>query len=334
MLPPPQAVVDVLATFVHNAVKATTVAATKHIMTTTEPQENAGKVATQSAIKLEGDSEKILPPALKKGNREALSDLYFDKNVQNESKDYAFKIYTRVNAKKYTTFKNVSFQHSVFDACYFNNCVFNTCDFTGCRFIGCNFHQSTFSGCNFEYAIFERSQLSDDILESEAPREENLKMRFARSLRMNFQQIGDAKAVNKAISLELNATSNYLRKSWSSGESYYREKYANWKRVPQFFKWIEFTALDFIWGNGENTLKLLRTILLIHLLIAGFDCYYFRNWWDLKDFFNSLRASPGVFFGIESLHPYPTWVSALIAAARLIGFAFLTAILVKRFGRR
>jgi uncharacterized protein YjbI with pentapeptide repeats len=301
-------------------------------MTTNEPREDAEKVGDQST-KLESGAEKNLPPALEKGNTKPFADLYFKQSVENESKDYALKIYTRVNARK-QTFKNVSFKQSFFDACYFNNCTFNTCDFTGCRFIGCNFHQSSFSGCNFEYAIFERSQFSDDILESEAPREENLKMRFARSLRMNFQQIGDARAVNKAISLELNATSSYLRKSWSSSEAYYREKYANWKRVPQFFKWCEFAALDFIWGNGENTLKLIRTILLINLLIAGFDTYYFGNWWDLKDFFTSLSASPGIFFGIASVHAYPTWVLASIAAARLISFAFLTAILVKRFGRR
>lgn len=302
-------------------------------MTTSEPCGNPEKIVDKFSVKLENDPEKSMPPALKKGNRESLGDLYFEQNVENEAKDYAFKIYTRVNARK-KAFKNVSFQHGVFDACYFNNCVFNTCDFTGCRFIGCNFHQSSFSGCNFEYAIFERSQIGDDILESEAPRAENLKMRFARSLRMNFQQIGDAKAVNKAISLELDATSSYLRKSWSSSETYYREKYANWKRVPQFFKWFEFKALDFVWGNGENTLKLIRTILLMHLLIAGFDVYYFGSWWNLKNFFASLSASPGIFFGIASLHAYPTWVSAAIVAGRLISFAFLTAILVKRFGRR
>jgi hypothetical protein len=151
---------------------------------------------------------------------------------------------------------------------------------------------------------------------------------------MNFQQIGDARAVNKAISLELDATAIYLKKSWSSKENYYRKKYAGWKKIPQFFKWLDFKALDFIWGNGENTLKLLRTILLIHLLIAGFDTYYFGNLWNLRDFLVSLSASPGIFFGVASLHQYPIWIVAVIAASRLISFAFLTAILVKRFGRR
>lgn len=271
--------------------------------------------------------------ALKKGNREVITDLYVSVNVENEPKDYAFKVYVRLNAKK-MTLKNVSFQHSVFDACYFNNCVFDTCDFTGCRFIGCNLHLSAFSGCKFEYAVFERCQIDDDILEREAPREENLKLRFARSLRMNFQQIGDAKAVNRAISQELEATSSYLKKSWASSETYYRNKYPGWKKLPQFIKWLEFRTLDAIWGNGENTLKLLRSILVVHVLIALFDTYNFANPWDLKAYLTSFIASPGVFFGIATPNPYPIWFSSVIAATRLVGFAFLTAILVKRFGRR
>mgnify|MGYP003384540950 CR=1 FL=1 len=278
-------------------------------------------------------TSKYPPAALRQGNRVALTDLYVHENVENEPLDYALKIYTRLNAKG-KTFKNISFKHCVFDSCYFNSCVFNTCDFTGCRFIGCNFQHSAFTGCNFSYVIFERCQISDDILENEAPREENLKMRFARSLRMNFQQIGDAKAVNKAISVELEATSIYLKKSWSSKESYYKNKYPGIKKISQFLKWVEFKILDTIWGNGENTWKLLRAIIAIHLLISLYDTLYFGNALDLKVYFASLMASPGIFFGITIPKNYPVWIVSIIACTRLIGVAFLTAILVKRFGRR
>lgn len=298
--------------------------------------ENAHTVCSADAAATNKDTTGALRKpreALLPGNREVITDLYVSKKVENEPRDYAFKIYVRLTAKK-QSFKNVSFQHSFFEACYLNNCVFDSCDFTGCRFIGCNLHQSAFSGCKFKYAVFERSQIDDDILEREAPREENLKMRFARSLRMNFQQIGDAKAVNRAISLELAATARYLKNSWSSSETYYRDKYPGWKKVPQFIKWIEFRTLDAIWGNGESTLKLLRTIVVIHLLIAIYDTYQFGNPWDLRQYLESLAASPGVFFGIERPHKYSIWFSSIIAATRLIGFAFLTAILVKRFGRR
>ncbi|ECH0862859.1 pentapeptide repeat-containing protein [Salmonella enterica subsp. enterica] len=272
-------------------------------------------------------------PALLIGNREVITDRYVSTKISNQPENYKYKIYIRLNAIK-QEFEKVSFLHCVFDTCYFNNCSFNSCNFTGCRFIGCNLHQSSFSGCTFDYAVFERCQIDDDILESEAPKQENLKMRFARSLRMNFQQVGDAKAVNKAISLELGATAAYLKKSWSSSESYYSKKFPGWKKVPQFFKWCEFKLLDFIWGNGESPLKLLRTIVLIHLFITIYDVIGFKDIWDIRNYMTSLLYSPGIFFGIENPHHYPVWITSLIAASRLIGFAFLTAILVKRFGRR
>lgn len=213
-------------------------------------------------------TEKTPRSALLPGNRQVLTDLYASENIQHEPREYAFKIYIRLNAKKQTVFQHVSFQHSIFDTCYFNRCVFNSCEFTGCRFI------------------------------------------------------------------ELDATATYLRKSWLSSETYYREKYPGWKKLRQFIKWMEFKTLDVIWGNGENTLKLLRTIIVIHILIAVYDTAQFGDAWNLRHYLASVAASPAVFFGIATPRHYPIWVISAIAAIRLIGFAFLTAILVKRFGRR
>jgi len=281
---------------------------------------------------LNGDGGK-LPPALLRGNREQLTDLYVSTDVTNEANSYAFKVYIRLNGKG-KRFTNVKFQHSIFDTCYLNSCVFDSCDFTGCRFVACNLHLSSFIGCTFDYATFERCQIEEDILDSDAPLRENLRMRFARTLRMNFQQVGDAKAVNKAISLELGATETYLKKSWSSPDSYYRRKYASWKRLHQFVRWLEFRILDTIWGNGENTLKLLRSIVAVHIVLAAYDTVVFGNLLSLADYWASLKASPGVFFGIAYSHTYPVWLTSSVAAIRLVAFAFLTAILVKRFGRR
>ena len=200
--------------------------------------------------------------SLKLGNRKVITDYYFDQNVAEQSSKYAQTIFIRLNARKKLRFEKVSFKQCVFDGCYVNNCSFDSCDFTGCRFIGSNFHQSSFVECKFDYATFERTQIDDDILISEAPREENLRMRFARSLRMNYSQIGDAKAVNAAITVELEAIETYLKKSWQLDETYYKIKYPGRKAVKQFFRWSHFKALDFIWGNGESVIKLLRSLLL------------------------------------------------------------------------
>lgn len=276
----------------------------------------------------------VLPPSVAKGNREVITDHYFKDDVREEPKAFAYKVFVRLNAKKKLAFTKVSFQHCVFDSCYINNCTFNSCDFTGARFIGSNFHQSSFAGCKFDYAIFERCHIDDDILEGEAPLPENLRMRFARTLRMNYQQIGDAKAVNRAISLELQATSIYLYKSWRSRESYFRRKYEGVRKVGQFFRWLEFWMLNFVWGNGESIIKLIRSIAILLVAIALYDTTSHGDHESLLAYWTSLKAAPPVFLGVVAPNHYPATVLSAIAACRFISVALLTALLVKRFGRR
>ena len=284
----------------------------------------------------------VLPPpapglvkndSLKRGNREVITDFYVSKNVAAEPSEFAYKVFVRLNAKK-IRFEKVAFKHCIFDGCYLNNCVFDSCDFTGCRFISSNFHQSSFSGCDFEYATFERCQIDDDILENEAPRPENLRMRFARSLRMNYQQIGDAKAVNKAISLELEATSTYLYKSWRSRETYYKKKYPGIKVFSQFIRWLEFWILDFVWGNGESIFKLMRTLAFTVIAIAIYDTSSFGNMLNIADYWESLKLASGAFLGVVAPKTYPLEILSFITATRYVGVALLTALLVKRFGQR
>jgi hypothetical protein len=113
-------------------------------------------------------------------------------------------------------FKNVSFRYSTFDACYIRNCRFEKCNFTGVRFVGSNLIGTRFESCNFEYAAFERTVVDIGLLRDNAPGHENLELRFARSLRVNFQQLGDAVSANEAIRAELSATRVHLKKAWSS----------------------------------------------------------------------------------------------------------------------
>ncbi len=269
---------------------------------------------------------------LKKGNREVVTDFYIATHVNSEK--FPYRVFIRLNAKE-VKFTKVSFQHCIFEGCYFNRCVFDSCDFTGCRFVGSNLHLSSFTGCKFAYATFERTHLEDDILLSEAPREENLRMRFARSLRMNYQQIGDAKAVNKAISVELEATSVYLYKSWRSQESYYKEKYPGFiKSGGQFVKWAEFWILDLLWGNGESIVKLMRTIAFSLIAICIYDAATNGNMLNIADYWSSFKIAPAVFLGATSPKNFSVFALSIIVGARLVSLALLTALLVKRFSRR
>lgn len=265
---------------------------------------------------------------INKNNRESFADCIIDSDCSNE--DYSNKLFIRLVAKG-KRFEKVDFKYSIFDSSYLRECVFDSCNFTGCRFVSANLYGSSFIGCKFDYATFERTIIDSDILDVGCPGWENLKMKFARTLRMNFQQIGDTKAVNKAIKIELAATEIYLHKAWLSNESYYRKKYQRLKRVRMFLEWFIFKILDFIWGNGENTYKLFRTAILFLLTMSIIDVLCIN---PSSNYFNILFEMPSIFLGILSPANYPTLYLSLIAFVRLVIMGFFMSIIIKRFNRR
>ena len=167
-----------------------------------------------------------------------------------------------------------------------------------------------------------------------APSQSNLKLKFARSLRMNFQQIGDSKSVNKAINIELEATRDYLWSSWTSGEKYYSEKYAGIKRLHQFIKWLNFKFFDLLWGNGEKGSRLIYVILIVVGFLSLYDWINIKHSENIYELGKSFGYAFAMFFGVEKSNNYSSFVLGSIALIRLILFAMLTAILIKRLGRR
>lgn len=242
-------------------------------------------------------------------------------------------LFVRLVAKGHR-FINVDFKYSIFDACYLRNCTFDSCDFTGCRFVGTNLYGSSFAGCKFDYSSFEKTVIDNDILDTGCPGSENLKMRFARALRMNYQQLGDAVSANKAIGVELQATEVHLRKAWHSNESYYRKKYTGWKRAKSFLEWAEFKVLDFIWGNGESALKLTRAIIFILVMMSMIDAVAFKDPQRLGSYAQAFFEAPQVFLGTLSPTNYPNSYLTSILLVRLVTFGFFMSIIIKRFNRR
>jgi hypothetical protein len=258
-------------------------------------------------------------------------DQKFDADVSNAK--FVNRLFVRLVSKGHK-FTRVDFRYCTFDACYLRSCVFDECDFTGCRFVSTNLHGSSFSGCKFDYATFERTDIDDDVLSTGCPATENLKLRFARSLRVNYQQLGNVDAVNKAIAVELDATEVYLHKSWASNESYYRKKYARGLRIRQFARWARFKILDFAWGNGESTYKLLRAVILVLLAIAIVDVQAYGDPTLVGSYLHALAVAPALFLGAVVPISYPSWYVALIMFARLVFLGFFIAVIVKRLSRR
>jgi Pentapeptide repeats (9 copies) len=258
-----------------------------------------------------------------------------DKAIRNDVVDSKWRniLFVRLVAKG-RTFKNVDFKYCIFDSCYFRDSTFDSCDFTGCKFVSTNMHGATFSGCKFDYAIFERTFVDDGILSSSCPGPENLRMRFARTLRMNYQQLGDASAANKAIKIELEATGAHLLKAWYSKESYHRKKYHGLDRLRMFIRWGYFTCLDWIWGNGESVPKLFRFLTIILLAIATIDISYQLEPLSTGGAWNAIVRSPQIFFGITvQKEMSPNWLTAFVVL-RLITFGFFMSVIIKRFNRR
>lgn len=269
---------------------------------------------------------------LSESGRTIQTDQKFDTDVSNKRFDNHSFIRLIAKGKH---FKNVDFKYSIFDTCYLRNCVFDSCDFTGCRFVGTNLYGSSFTGCKFEYSYFEKTVIDNDILNTGCPSVENLKMRFARTLRVNYQQLGDAKSVNKAMAVELQANEVYLYKAWHSNESYYRKKYSSWRRVKMLVEWVEFKLLDFIWGNGESVVKLIRTFVFVLLIISVVDIIRSSVTVNLSaPLATFFIKSPAVFFGVFSPENYPKWYLTIILFIRLVLLGFFMSIIIKLFNRR
>lgn len=259
-----------------------------------------------------------------------LSDQTFSQDLKGAK--LANHLLVRAVARE-RVFCKVDFSHAIFDTCYFRKCRFDSCDFTGCRFVGSNFIGSTFIGSTFNYAIFERTLVTDEILDTECPSWENVQQRFARSLRVNFQQLGDSHAVNKAIGVELRAEEIHLRKAWRSPEAYYRQKYRGWNRIAMFGRWMKFRVLDILWGNGESPLKLLRAVIVFLALIALVDAGNYGDRGQIATYVASLAQAPSLFLGFSGAPPAGAFAVA-VAAVRLIVFGLFVSILVKRYNRR
>jgi len=264
-------------------------------------------------------------------NRKHHIDKKFDSDIKSDELSNRLFIRLVVKGKR---FENVDFKYTIFDTCYLRSCIFDSCDFTGCRFISTNLFEARFNGCKFDYATFERTIIDSNILDTNCPGWENLKLKFARTLRMNFQQLGDSESVNKAIKVELEATEAHLHKAWKSNESYYRNKYAGLNRAKKFFEWLYFKTLDFIWGNGESVSKLLRTIIIIFLLMTICDVFAFKDATKINNYWNSFWMMPEIFLGVASPSNYHKLYLAFIVFTRLAMIGFFLSIFIKKFNRR
>lgn len=258
-----------------------------------------------------------------------------------EGNNFQNHLFVRAIAKK-IIFKNVDFSKTYFENSYLRDCRFYRCNFEGAKFTGCNLTGSYFEDCNFDYVTFEKTFVDDEIFEC-APKKDNLRYKFARSLKLNYASIGDYIKSSKAVSIELSATKSHLKDSWLSGEEWYKLKYGGIKkRSEQFLKWFKVSLLDFLWGNGESLWRLIRFNLIIFFILTLY--HIFSK--SLIDIFEILKVFtiniPSNYFGITVLDSeqknyfdyYPTALNLFLVITRLICFGLLMSIIIKKYNRR
>lgn len=273
---------------------------------------------------------------LQQSVRRSHTDKYFkEKEIFNAS--FSNTHFLRVVASPHTKFFNVDFSYCILDHAYLRNCSFDSCKFLGAKILNSNLQGTSFVKCDFRYAIFEKTIIDNDFIFNNLPVESNLRYKLLKSLRVNFQQLGESENVNKAILYELHATKQYLWDASFSTDEYYQKKYSGWKkRSISFFKLIFFIFWDFIWGNGEKIEKLLRTFIIVLLIIVLYDMYHVgmpqRD--SIQYLYSSLKNSLSVFFNIEPADHFSKDFITFIMFTRLVLFAFFVSILVKRLSRR
>lgn len=227
-------------------------------------------------------------------------------------------------------FKDVVFKQSVLKDCYFRNCTFIRCDFTGAQIKECYLKGSSFDSCQFRYTTWEKTHLDEEFLDRCLPSEENLARDLVRSLRVNFSQIGNYDAVNKAAAIEVRLTGQHLFNAAYSKQIYYRSlpKYNGLNRMWYVWRHCRWKTLDYLWGNGESLIRVLLSGVAVILLAS---MALTMGSLDIN-FSDALSRSFLSFWGINQ--ELPEGISVSLIVARFFLFGLFMAILVKRLSRR
>lgn len=259
--------------------------------------------------------------------KDVIENKEFRSEVRGE--DLSMRELSRVFAVD-VTFVDVSFKQCDFSRCYFRNCRFIRCDFTGASIKESNLRGSRFEECNFRYTTWEKSFLDEHFLDTCLPSGENLARDLARSLRVNFSQIGNYEAVNKAASIEVSLTGQHLYNAAYSRQSYYRAKYKGWSRVIHAIGHARWKTLDLLWGNGES---------IVRVAIAGLAVIVVATLFLMKDnsqllFLDTLESTFSHFWGIQGGTKLPDLYAISLTVIRFVLLGLFMAILVKRLSRR
>lgn len=164
--------------------------------------------------------------------------------------------------------KDCSFTQSNFEDSYFRKAVFKNVRFTGSSFRFCNFDKASFQACDFRYCNFHHCKLPKDEVRACLPPEPNLRRDLARNLRANYEMIGDKKAADTFLDIEIQADEAELKAISLSNTEYYKKHYDRLDQVKAGLKFIVSKLSGMIWGYGHRVGRLFLSYSIITSLLS------------------------------------------------------------------
>ncbi len=204
--------------------------------------------------------------------------------------------------------KDCSFTQSNFEDCYFRKAIFKNVRFTGSIFRFCNFDKVSFQACDFRYCSFYNCKLPKDEMISCLPPEPNLRRDLARNLRANSEMIGDKKAADTFLDIEIKSTEAELKAIFLSNTEYYKKHYNLLDQVKAGAKYFISKISGLIWGYGHRVGRLFISYIVITCL------------WALIAYFNRV---PYAISNLNIQRPLTLWESIYIAFGQTVGLSGL-----------
>jgi hypothetical protein len=205
------------------------------------------------------------------GNLLLFSDQLQD-NFEKSKANITASSFIRLGMKE-SVFQDCSFTQSNFGDSYFRNAVFRNVRFTGSSFRFCNFEKATFQACDFRYSNFFHCKLPKDEIISCLPPEPNLRRDLARNLRLNFEMIGDKKAADTFLNIEIQADEDELKAIFFSRTEYYKSHYKLLGQLQAGVKFLISKLSGMIWGYGHRIGRLILSYFLTTCFLSLITCF-------------------------------------------------------------
>lgn len=245
---------------------------------------------------------------------------------------------------KESSFSECNFSHNTFINCYFKKSKMWNVNFTGSRFIDCKFDGAEINHSDFVYCRFENCFIEYQAMVQNLPQEANLRERLCRNLSIESLNSGNDRDYKKYFyDMKTAGEKNNFETFRLHRSSYYQKKTFD-QRISSLLSFMSSKINKYIWGYGENMIRLCMILLCI---IFGFAGLFWAPFSIIKDgignicdvsfkqtlfisIMNLCTTSAGYYAGNEM-------TTVFFGAENILGilfFGLFVSVIVKNINRR